>query len=50
MGNWAYSVQHISRGRATLIAGYSVSGYWLGLTNGRFLQGVLLSYGVQLAP
>lgn len=39
MGNWAYSVQNISRGTPTLIAGYSVSGYWLGLTLGRFLTG-----------
>ena len=39
VGNWAYSVQHISRGTPTLIAGYSVSAYWLGLTVGRFLTG-----------
>ena len=39
VGNWAYSVQHISRETPTLIAGYSVSAYWLGLTLGRFLTG-----------
>ena len=39
VGNWAYSVQHISRNTPTLIAGYSVSGYWLGLTLGRFISG-----------
>ena len=39
VGNWAYSVQHISRETPTLIAGYSVSAYWLGLTLGRFISG-----------
>ncbi|MBE9216736.1 MFS transporter [Plectonema cf. radiosum LEGE 06105] len=39
VGNWAYSVQNISRGTPTLIAGYSVSAYWLGLTLGRFISG-----------
>ncbi len=39
VGNWAYSVQHISRNTPTLIAGYSVSAYWLGLTFGRFISG-----------
>lgn len=39
VGNWAYSVQNISRGTPTLIAGYSVSSYWLGLTLGRFFDG-----------
>ncbi|MEM1393915.1 MAG: MFS transporter [Cyanobacteria bacterium P01_H01_bin.150] len=39
VGNWAYSVQHISRNTPTLIAGYSVSVYWLGLTLGRFISG-----------
>ncbi len=39
VGAWAYSVQNISRGTPTLIAGYSVSAYWLGLTVGRFLTG-----------
>ncbi|MGD1910027.1 MAG: sugar MFS transporter [Rivularia sp. (in: cyanobacteria)] len=39
VGNWAYSVQNISRGTPTLIAGYSVSAYWLGLTVGRFFTG-----------
>ncbi|MGB3758775.1 MAG: MFS transporter [Rivularia sp. (in: cyanobacteria)] len=39
VGNWAYSVQHISRNTPTLIAGYSVSAYWLGLTLGRFISG-----------
>lgn len=36
IGNWAYSVQSIARKTPKLIAGYSVSAYWLGLTLGRF--------------
>lgn len=39
LGNWAYSVQSISRGTPTLLAGYSVSAYWLGLTLGRIGMG-----------
>lgn len=42
VGNWAYSVQSIDRGTPTLIAGYSVSGYWLGLTIGRFAMGQIV--------
>ena len=37
MGNWGYSYLVQSRGLSATIAGYSVSGYWLGLTLGRFL-------------
>ncbi|NJM23624.1 MAG: MFS transporter [Richelia sp. RM1_1_1] len=44
VGNWAYSVQNISRGTPTLIAGYSVSSYWLGLTLGRFLTGRFVKF------
>lgn len=44
IGNWAYTVQHISRGIPAWIAGYSVSGYWLGLTLGRFAVGQLVKY------
>lgn len=36
IGNWAYTVEAVSRGTPTLVAGYSVSAYWLGLTLGRF--------------
>ncbi|WP_017315738.1 MFS transporter [Mastigocladopsis repens] len=39
LGNWAYTVQHIGRGTPKLVAGYSVSAYWLGLTIGRFCLG-----------
>jgi fucose permease len=39
MGNWAYSVQHVARGTPALVAGYSVSAYWLGLTIGRLGMG-----------
>lgn len=42
VGNWAYSVQSISRGTPELIAGYSVSAYWLGLTLGRLSMGRLV--------
>jgi fucose permease len=37
--HWAYSVQVIARSTPLLLAGYSVSAYWLGLTAGRFLLG-----------
>jgi fucose permease len=37
VGNWAYSYLVNGRGLSPLLAGYSVSGYWLGLTLGRFL-------------
>jgi fucose permease len=39
VGNWAYSVQSLSRGTPKLLAGYSVSGYWMGLTLGRIITG-----------
>lgn len=42
IGNWAYAVQLISRNTPEWIAGYSVSGYWLGLTLGRFKLGYFL--------
>lgn len=42
IGNWAYTVQLISRNTPEWIAGYSVSGYWLGLTLGRFKLGYFL--------
>jgi fucose permease len=35
VGNWAYSVQIMSRDTPEVLAGYSVSAYWLGLTFGR---------------
>lgn len=39
LGNWAYSVENVSRGVPTVTAGYSVSAYWLGLTIGRLGMG-----------
>lgn len=36
LSNWAYSVQVMDRSTPPLLAGYSVSAYWLGLTVGRF--------------
>ncbi|HEU5109951.1 MAG TPA: MFS transporter [Micromonosporaceae bacterium] len=37
VGNWGFSYLVEERGQGDLIAGYTVSGYWLGLTLGRFL-------------
>jgi fucose permease len=37
VGNWGFSYVVQGRGLARLVAGYSVSGYWLGLTVGRFV-------------
>ena len=37
VGNWAYSYLVDARTATGLAAGYTVSGYWLGLTLGRFL-------------
>ncbi|OKH28078.1 MFS transporter [Chroogloeocystis siderophila] len=39
LGNWAYSVQSLSRGTPEVVAGYSVTAYWLGLTIGRLIMG-----------
>lgn len=44
VGNWAYSVQTLSRGTPQWIAGYGVSAYWLGLTVGRLGMGRLVQY------
>jgi fucose permease len=37
VGNWGFSYLVQARGLTGTLAGYSVSGYWLGLTVGRFL-------------
>jgi fucose permease len=37
VGNWGFSYLVQARGLTGTLAGYSVSGYWLGLTAGRFL-------------
>ena len=42
IGNWAYSVQTISRKTPETIAGYSISAYWMGLTIGRMGMGYLI--------
>ena len=44
LGNWAYTVQTVSRGTPGLVAGYSVSAYWLGLTIGRLSMGRLVEW------
>jgi fucose permease len=36
VGNWAFSYLTEDRGQAVLAAGWTVSGYWFGLTVGRF--------------
>jgi fucose permease len=37
VGNWAFGYLVESRGQTEVLAGYAVSGYWFGLTAGRFL-------------
>src|SRR5690606_25459943 len=37
LGNWAFTYLVEAREQADLLAGYTVSGFWLGLTLGRFL-------------
>jgi fucose permease len=37
VGNWGFSYLVQARGLSASVAGYTVSGYWLGLTLGRFL-------------
>jgi len=37
MGNWGFSYLVQARAEHRVLAGYTVSGYWLGLTLGRFL-------------
>jgi fucose permease len=50
VGNWGYSYLVQARGLTGTLAGYSVSGYWLGLTIGRFLISPLaLRAGVSTA-
>jgi len=44
IGNWAYTVQTLSRGIPDWIAGYSLGGYWLGLTAGRLGMGQMVKY------
>lgn len=43
LGNWTYTVQHVSRHIPASTAGYSVSALWLGFTTGRVLLGVLVN-------
>ncbi|UBF30421.1 MFS transporter (plasmid) [Kovacikia minuta CCNUW1] len=43
LGNWAYTVQQVSRGIPASIAGYSISALWLGFTIGRMLLGVFVN-------
>jgi fucose permease len=37
LGNWGFSYLVEQRGQSGLLAGYTVSGFWLGLTLGRFV-------------
>jgi fucose permease len=37
VGSWGFSFLVDARGQPQLLAGYAVSGYWLGLTAGRFV-------------
>jgi fucose permease len=43
VGNWGFSYLVEARGQGDLLAGYTISGYWLGLTLGRFVLGPLAS-------
>ncbi|KJH73055.1 MFS transporter [Aliterella atlantica] len=43
LGNWAYTVQHVSRKFPAATAGYSVSAFWLGFTTGRLILGILIN-------
>jgi fucose permease len=50
VGNWEFSYLVQARALARPLAGYSVSGYWLGLTLGRFLISPLAArFGVTTA-
>ena len=42
IGNWAYSIQTISRKTPEMVAGYSISAYWMGLTIGRMGMGYVI--------
>ncbi|GAC1462265.1 MAG: MFS transporter [Chamaesiphon sp.] len=44
IGNWAYSVQTISRRTPEMLAGYSISAYWMGLTIGRMGMGYVMKF------
>lgn len=41
LGNWSYSFLLEERHQGTLFAGWIVSGYWLGLTLGRFIMNTI---------
>ncbi len=41
VGNWGFSYLVGERGQAEVLAGYTISGYWLGLTLGRVVMGPL---------
>ena len=43
LSDWSYSVQTLSRNTPNLLAGYSVSAYWLGLTLGRVGMGRMVA-------
>jgi len=43
LGNWTYTVQHVSREIPAAIAGYSISIMWVGFTLGRILLGILVN-------
>ena len=44
VGNWAFTVQTLSRGTSVAIAGYSITAYWFGLTLGRLTMGQLIRH------
>ena len=44
VNNWAYSVENISRGIPAVLAGYSISAYWAGMTLGRLGMGLAVRW------
>ncbi|MBD2314807.1 MFS transporter [Desertifilum sp. FACHB-1129] len=44
LGNWAYTVQQVSREVAPSTAGYSISAMWLGFAIGRMLLGAAIAW------
>jgi fucose permease len=42
LGNWVYTLQTVTQKMSPTIAGYSISGYWLGLSLGRLGMGPIV--------
>lgn len=44
LANWAYTLETVTGEMSAALAGYSISGYWLGLTLGRLGMGQMVKY------